>query len=415
MAVYFVWGKLGAGKTIYCVRKMKEYAARGSRIATNFDVLPEKLTPNTSESILRIPDHPRIEDFDIMGRGAPVEEKTQLGGLFLDEMATWMNSRSWNDKSRAKLLDWFLHARKHGWDVYFMVQDPEAVDKQLLGALGEHFVECSRLDRFRIPIFSDIADFYNLVRSRGKKQTSTIVPHINKAITYYGKSKLGRQKVRTEFYKPVDFFGTYDTNQIFDNGHEVLNDHLVDMRAPFSLLPGKTLNAWSKEKPVLETPVKEKSKVKLPWGSLVLFLVFALGAYYFWPSSEEPAQVEPVQVSNSSLPAARVEHHQQSKPPYLKGVYISGYVIKKDKMTYSYDYAFHNEFDESAGLEYFGVRIFGISPCHAQVVTHDNQRIDIYCGSQRKRDREERQQEQLQNPVNDLSLTKMATETINAI
>ncbi len=95
-------------------------------------------------------------DLNAIGRGNKTYDEKLNGLLVLDECGTWLNTRSWNDKSRQPVLDWFLHARKLGWDIIFLVQNISLVDKQAREALAEHVVYCRRLDRFAIPLIGSL-------------------------------------------------------------------------------------------------------------------------------------------------------------------------------------------------------------------------------------------------------------------
>ncbi|WP_337120977.1 zonular occludens toxin domain-containing protein, partial [Staphylococcus aureus] len=97
-----------------------------------------------------------------------------------------------------ELIQKLVMIRKLGWDIWIAVQDPESVDKQALNALGEHFVCCTRLDHFRIPIVSPIYDFYRLVKSKGREQSTKILPHINRASYRRGKAKQGNKPYFSE-------------------------------------------------------------------------------------------------------------------------------------------------------------------------------------------------------------------------
>jgi hypothetical protein len=74
------------------------------------------------------------------------------GVLILDELGTWLNARSFQDKSRAELLDWLIHARKKGWDVYLIVQNVVMIDKQVRESLVEYSCNCLRMDKVKIPL-----------------------------------------------------------------------------------------------------------------------------------------------------------------------------------------------------------------------------------------------------------------------
>ncbi|ECH6756015.1 hypothetical protein FP263_26185, partial [Salmonella enterica subsp. enterica] len=94
-----------------------------------------------------LPAHPRPQDLQALGRGCPDEEKEKFGAVFLDEAGTWLNSRTYGDKNRLALIDWFIHSRHLGWDVFIIVQNEEMIDKQIALATGEVLVVCKRSDR----------------------------------------------------------------------------------------------------------------------------------------------------------------------------------------------------------------------------------------------------------------------------
>ena len=160
MTVYFVTGKLGGGKTLSTVGRIRDYMKQKRKIATNLDIYPHKiLNHRNKQTITRLPDKPRIQDFEMIGKGSDSEEynENNFGLIVLDEMGTWFNSRNWNDPERLKLLDWFLHARKLAWDILFVVQSVDIIDKQLRETLCEHLVICRRLDRVSIPFLSSLS------------------------------------------------------------------------------------------------------------------------------------------------------------------------------------------------------------------------------------------------------------------
>lgn len=152
MAVYAVQGKLGTGKTKFCVWMAKQVMYAGRRVAGNLDIKLEKLSPKNPGRYVRIPDKPTAFDLDAIGHGNPDSYDESMNGiLILDELGTWLNSRSFQDKNRADLLDWLIHARKKGWDVYLIVQDVVMIDKQVREALVEYTCTCVRMDKVKIP------------------------------------------------------------------------------------------------------------------------------------------------------------------------------------------------------------------------------------------------------------------------
>ena len=234
MAVYFVTGKLGAGKSLAAVEKIRLGLLANKRIATNLDIFPEHLVPASNRTcILRLPDKPRRCDLDAIGYGCQEKDYTgaRFGVLVLDEVASWFNTRAWNDKERAPVIEWFLHARKLRWDVYFLVQDIEAVDKQLREALCEHLVRCRRLDRFALPIFGRLVKMLTGIR--------LTMPQVHCASVYYEDRIDPAMKVDRWWYRGRDLYNGYDTGQVFQSGMELIGDQMRDMRAVSTIL-----SAW---------------------------------------------------------------------------------------------------------------------------------------------------------------------------
>lgn len=207
MAVYSVEGKLGTGKTKFAVYQAQLALLAGRRVASNVDIKPELLNPWRRRHFVRIPDKPTAFDFEAMGHGNPdTYDEERNGILILDELGTWLNTRSFQDKGRASVIDWLIHARKHGWDVFLIVQDAGMIDKQVREALIEYQCRCMNLSKIRIPI---IGRFLCLFAPRlgylPKMHTVT-------ARTGYGQNAIIADKW---MYKGTDLHAAYDTRQIF--------------------------------------------------------------------------------------------------------------------------------------------------------------------------------------------------------
>jgi len=229
MAVYIVTGKLGSGKTLVTVGKIKDYLRQGKPVATNLDINSEFIQKiNSKHSLTRLPDKPRVADLNSIGQGNPTPEEENNGLLVLDECGTWLNSRTWNDPERKGFVDWMLHARKFGWDVMLIVQDVSIIDKQLKLALCEHLVICKRLDRLQIPFLSKITNFMFGVKLH--------FPKVHRARVYYGDSEQDLLADKWS-YMARDLYNAYDTRQVFVADELVLNDKPIDMRATYTLLP----------------------------------------------------------------------------------------------------------------------------------------------------------------------------------
>jgi len=171
------------------------------------DIAPHLLNPSKPGKIIRVPDKPTSADLESIGHGNPDSyDEEKNGVLILDELGTWLNSRSFQDKERAGLLDWLIHARKHGWDVYLIVQDAGMIDKQVREALIEYQVKCMRMDRVRIPFLGHI---FGLLNDRW-----AYLPKFHLATARVG---IGANAIVAERWQFVgtSLHAAYDTRQIF--------------------------------------------------------------------------------------------------------------------------------------------------------------------------------------------------------
>ena len=208
MAVYFITGKLGNGKSLAAVGKLRDYLEQGRPVATNLDIYCEHFRnkKNRDIDLKRLPDKPMPEHMYQLGYGNTTYDEGKNGGIFLDECGTWFNSRNWNDAGRKELNDWFLHARKYGWDLFFIVQDISIIDKQARETLCEHLVVCRRLDNINVPFLGTI---FKLIT--GKRWR---LPKVHSAKVHYGDNEQALCVDRW-VYRGTDLYKLYDTKQIF--------------------------------------------------------------------------------------------------------------------------------------------------------------------------------------------------------
>ena len=208
MAVYVVTGKLGSGKTLACVGKIRDALFQGRPVATNLDINLEKLVGKKAKNVrlYRVPDHPTADDLIALGTGNPSYDESKNGLLVLDECGTWFNSRDWNSQGRRALIDWLLHARKWGWDFLPIIQDLGAMDKQARKSVAEHVVYCRRMDRMSIPFL----DFFSKL---------IFDKPIPKKKWHIGVVRYGDQPhsmiVDRWWYMGTDLYPSYDTKQVF--------------------------------------------------------------------------------------------------------------------------------------------------------------------------------------------------------
>lgn len=208
MPVYSVEGKLGTGKTKFAVWQAKRALLQGRRVASNVDLYLDKLVPNKSVHYVRIPDKPTAADLEAVGHGNPDSyDEDRNGVMILDELGTWLNARSFQDKGRAAILDWLIHARKLGWDVYLIVQDSGMIDKQVREALIEYRVKMFRGDKIKIPGIGGILN--DLFGGR-----VGYLPRFHLAVARVGD---GQNSVIAErwMFRGDDLHEAYDTRQVF--------------------------------------------------------------------------------------------------------------------------------------------------------------------------------------------------------
>lgn len=157
MPVFCVTGKTGQGKGLCAVGMARRYLSEGRTIATNMDLFPEHFrdVSNKNIRIIRIPDRPTAADLYALGMGneEPWDEEKN-GLLLLDELVTWFNSRSWQDKDRKALIDWFVHRRKYGWDIAFQAQSMSSLDGQLRDNVIDYECRAVKVKTIRIPVIS---------------------------------------------------------------------------------------------------------------------------------------------------------------------------------------------------------------------------------------------------------------------
>jgi len=224
MPVYFVTGRLGSGKSLAAVGRIQEfYLFRGRPIALNLDLYLENMTPKAA-TYTRLPDKPRRIDFDLLGSAYDGDyDESKTGVVVLDECASYLNARTYQDPERAAVLDWFLHARKLGWDLYFLIQDVDSIDKQIRQALMEFKVLCKRLDRVSLIPFVRLP-----------------MPRVHVAVVKYVD---GNAIADRWWYRGTSLFQAYNTRQSFLSGLELVGDEFIDMRATKTVLSKNYFNA----------------------------------------------------------------------------------------------------------------------------------------------------------------------------
>ena len=251
MPVYSVEGKLGTGKTKFTVWMAQNALLAGRKVASNLDLQTHLLTPFKRSTYIRLPDKPVGDDLLAIGHGNPDSyDEDKNGLLILDELGTWLNSRSFQDKSRAGVIDWLIHARKYGWDVYLIVQDAGMIDKQVREALIEYQCRCMALGKIRIPIVGKLLSVFH-----------ERLGYLPRAHSVTSRTGYGANAIVSErwMFTGSDLHAAYDTRQIFTDKyphgvHSVLPPFdWVPKRLPWqgvidalAALRGKKIKATSK-------------------------------------------------------------------------------------------------------------------------------------------------------------------------
>lgn len=333
-----ITGNLGQGKGIVAAYLASLYYRRGLRVAANYPLNTEFMSSGSDNPVTVIPAMPRTEDLELLGRGCPENEKTRFGALFLDECATWLNTRGFARKDRLPLIDWLIHSRKLGWDVYLIAQHEDMIDSQIIKAMGAKIIRCRRLDELRVPVITPLMELFRPGKTGIASGKRGIIPHyvIASTFLYDGTAHAARRPVDKVVIKAADYYNVYDTNFIFSDGMELLNGRFVDMRAVYSVLPGRMLMTMNQ---LPEQSDKKAAPQKKPWGKLIAFLflvvvMIAIARHYLSGGQEVHVAASPV-VQNSvppvpHLPVSTVAPEpEQKKPdelPVSKEWRLAGYV-----------------------------------------------------------------------------------------
>lgn len=262
MDFIFITGKLGQGKTLAAIDRIKQRIESGCPVATNCDVFLHHMYHRKAKGmkVLRIPDKPTLEDLEAIGRGRPKNmgyDEDRNGLLVLDECGDWFNSRNWQDKTRAGVNSWFRHARKLGWDVYLIVQDIELIDSQARKALAASIARCKRMDKVAIPFVTMFTKA--IFGGKGFRLTKFHTARVE-----------DEQGVLLDrwMYSGKHLYAAYDTEQIFMHDYPHATYSLL---TPWHLY-GRYAKPWTKERIMRLTKIYWK-KYSRPAVAVVASLV----------------------------------------------------------------------------------------------------------------------------------------------
>lgn len=310
MADYVVHGKKGNGKSLVCVGRMRDALMAGRPVATNLDLYLEHMLPAWRRDVMvyRLPDRPTAEDLHVIGLGSKDVDESTYGEVVLDECATMLNARTFNDKSRAPFLDWFVHSRKLGWNSHFICQNPVQIDKQVRESLVELSASCKRMDRLRIPFLGALTNTLFGFEIRP--------PKVHVATVRYGSGNDALVSDRW-VYTGTDLYKAYNTRQVFREDYE---DGIYCLLSPWHLSavvsppgsefvgplrPGKTDWILTKGRAV----ERKRGKHAVKYIGLVLALGVGMGfvghKYLFKEKPVEVAKAAPVKLGAVAAPGER--------------------------------------------------------------------------------------------------------------
>lgn len=304
-----LYGKRGSGKGLAAVSLIAERLKKGGYVATNLNLNVEHLLPPHSRArIYRVPDHPSVEDLIAIGAGNPGiridadgepvmldsfdDEKNGL--LVLDEVADYLNARDWQKKGRADLLSWLNHSRKYGWDLIFIGQGPNQLDKQVRDNLIDRFGQLRRLDKILVPVLGTFFSWF------GYKFT---LPRMHLLVVRIGSNPQNPVSERKVFNNR-HLYSAYDTLQVFHPELGVRQGEGFCYLSPWHL-KGRYMH-----------PLKLYFPRLFALGFALLVFGFALGFYlpdFFTSSSVSPP------VAASAIPPVSES---------VSGVFRSGSVIR---------------------------------------------------------------------------------------
>jgi hypothetical protein len=405
MPVYIVTGKLGSGKTLASVGKIRDYLLEGRKVATNLDLNLDKLVGNYKKNtvVYRVPDRPSSNDLQNIGLGYDGKfiGEHKNGALVLDECGTWFNARGWNDSGRQELLNWVIHARKMRWDVFFIVQDLTVLDKQARVMFAEHVVYCRRSDRFNIPFVSFFLKLFT--------DKPIPFPKVHIGFVRYGDTA-NSHVVDKWVFRGTALYAAYDTSQIFTEKSNELYSYLppyyttgryTSLKEDFKnalrnykttgihfFLLGALISAFGVNALVTQLPDIPKKGLFSCNDSYIELYGSCDAKPVLLKEKDLVAQINAIKSGKLSLTSKQDSKNNliplgSSSAAHvddLQNVYITGSV----KTTNGFDYIFNND-GRSFYSDELGYKTRWISMCKA-ILIRDDVSTNIYCNDEIRSD-----------------------------
>ncbi|MBO2600774.1 zonular occludens toxin domain-containing protein [Shewanella algae] len=350
MAVWVVTGKLGSGKSLVAVSKIQEYLNKGRVVATNLDLFMEYLVNPFAKKtrVIRLPDKPTAEDLDALP--APYEgeyDENKSGLIVFDECATWFNSRNWNDKQRAPLINKLLHIRKCGWDVIFIIQNVNAMDSQAREMFAEMIVYCRRMDRFTVPF---ISWFFRLGGFDIRP------PRIHIGLVKYGTGE-SSPLIERWIYRGRELYNAYDTRQVFTPDSCSISTVL-----PPWYIYGRYTNEREHARRRFINSINRMATAFKGRSSFLAGLLCCGFLFFVWSAFADKENAPDTKASQQAVKS--VVANQSVEPQHeLSGVYITASVRRSS----GFDYVFERD-NGVVYPEFYGYDVGYVSDCKASLI-----------------------------------------------
>lgn len=240
--ITMLYGQPGTGKSTLATGIALDYMREGRRVVANYPIDPAPASnspkgPMAFATCEVIPSRPGYDIIERLGIGwrdpQHVGREDICGLLVIDESGPWLDSRKWNDKDRARIIDWLLQSRKRGWDVLLIAQAPALVDKQVREAVVEAYARCRRTDRMKVPVLG------------------VSLPRMHVAVSRYGLDQ-NAPVLQRWWYRGALEHQCYQSYAVFDAESEA--DHWV--------VPPPILTKWADYEPWW-MPLKEWFSIKM--------------------------------------------------------------------------------------------------------------------------------------------------------
>lgn len=153
--VFGVCGKLGGGKSLFCVRVMLDALRRGDFVTSNIRLKDDYLRSNfiNASNYTFIDDFSNIDPWTLRGGSFRGSGGKQRSLIVIDEAGEWLDSYR-DARHGGQLTDvasWLRQSDKLGQDVYFIVQFENLLHNRLR-SIVHYWVVCQDFAKWNLPL-----------------------------------------------------------------------------------------------------------------------------------------------------------------------------------------------------------------------------------------------------------------------